>query len=103
MISIEDFSRIGTIMKAERVPRTEKLYRVQVDLGELGVRQTVSGIASFYASEDLVGKQVVFVTNLRPATIAGETSNGMLLAAEKDGKLSLISLDREMSNGAKVH
>lgn len=107
MVSIEDFAKIdlrtGTITKAEPVPRTEKLYRIQVDLGELGVRQTVSGIAPFYSIRDLLGKRIVFVANLKTAKIAGETSDGMLLAAETEKKLSLISLDREMPNGTKVH
>jgi len=106
-ISIDDFGKIdlrsGTILGVERVPKTDKLYRIKVDLGELGVRQTVSGIALFYTSEDLIGKRIVFVANLQPVRIAGEMSEGMLLAAEMDGKLSLVSLDREIPNGAKVH
>lgn len=106
MIGIEDLERVdlrvGTIVNVEAIPGKEKLYRVEVDLGELGVRQTVSAIAQFYKREELLGKGIVFVANLKPARIAGLTSEGMLLAAEEQGNLALVCLDREIANGTKV-
>jgi methionyl-tRNA synthetase len=94
--------RIGTVVSVERVSRTEKLYKILVDLGSLGTKQTVAGLAPYYAVEELKGKKVVFLANLKPAKFSGESSQGMLLAAEEDGKVSLLSLDRDVSNGAKI-
>lgn len=94
--------RIGTVVSVERVPRTEKLYKILVDLGSLGTKQTVAGLAPYYAAEELKGKKIVFLANLKPAKFSGESSQGMLLAAEEDGKVSLLSLDRDVSNGAKI-
>jgi methionyl-tRNA synthetase len=94
--------RIGTIIKAEPVPRTSKLYKVQVDLGEIGVKQTISGLVGYYTPEELVNRRIVFLANLEPTKFSGETSEGMLLAAEKDGKIALLTIDHEIKNGAKV-
>ena len=105
-ISFEDFSkidaRIGTITTVERVPRTEKLYRILVDLGPIGVRQTISSLVGHYDQNYLVGKRVVFLCNLKPTKLAGQVSQGMLLAAEQDGKAALLTTDREISNGSRV-
>jgi methionine--tRNA ligase beta chain len=105
-ISFEDFkkidARVGTVTFVERVPRTEKLYKILVDLGPLGVRQTVSSLVGYYEPEELKGKRVVFLYNLRPTKFAGEVSQGMLLAAEQDSKLALLITDREIPNGARV-
>lgn len=105
-IAFEDFSktdvRIGTITTAERVPRTEKLYRILVDLGPIGVRQTVSSLVGHYAENDLVGKRVVFLYNLKPTKLAGQVSQGVLLAAEEDGKVALLTTDRMIPNGSRV-
>ena len=95
--------RIGTITTVDRVPRTEKLYRILVDLGKLGVKQTVSSLVGFYESNQLIGKRVVFLYNLKPTKFAGEVSQGMLLAAEDDThKLALLTTDQEIPNGSKV-
>jgi len=94
--------RVGTIIKVEPVPRTSKLYKVQVDLGEIGVKQTISGLVGYYTPEELVNRRIVFLANLEPAKFSGETSEGMLLAAEKDGKIALLTIDHEIKNGAKV-
>jgi methionyl-tRNA synthetase len=105
-ITFEEFekidARIGTITAVDRVPRTEKLYRILVDLGTLGVRQTVSSLVGYYEPNQLVGKRVVFLYNLRPTKFAGEVSQGMLLAAEQGKVLALLTTDREISNGARV-
>jgi len=105
-ITFEDFkkldARVGTVTQVERVPRTEKLYRILVDLGPLGVRQTVSSLVGYYEPNELMGRRVVFLCNLKPTKFAGEVSQGMLLAAEQDNKLALLTTDREMGNGARI-
>jgi methionyl-tRNA synthetase len=94
--------RVGTITQVERVPRTEKLYRILVDLGTLGTRQTVSSLVGYYEPDQLQGKRVLFLYNLKPTKFAGEVSQGMLLAAELDEKLALLTTDHEIANGARV-
>lgn len=105
-ITFEDFKRlevrVGTITSVERVPRTEKLYKILVDLGSLGVRQTVSSLVGYYEPESLEGKRVVFLCNLKPTKFAGEVSQGMLLAAELEKRLALLTTDQEIPNGARV-
>jgi methionyl-tRNA synthetase len=95
-------ARVGTVTEVERIPRTEKLYRILVDLGALGVRQTVSSLVGYYEPEDLKGMRVIFLSNLKPTKFAGEVSQGMLLAAEEQNSLALLTTDREISNGARV-
>jgi methionine--tRNA ligase beta chain len=105
-ISFEDFkkidARVGTITQVDRVPRTEKLYRILVDLGSLGVRQTVSSLVGYYEPNELVGRRIIFLFNLRSTKFAGEVSQGMLLAAEHDQKLALLTTDREIPNGSRI-
>jgi len=105
-ISFEDFKRIdvrvGTITQVDRVPRTEKLYRILVDLGSLGVRQTVSSLVGYYEPNELVGKRIIFLLNLKPTKFAGEVSQGMLLAAEHDQEIALLTTDREILNGSRI-
>ena len=94
--------RVGTVVVVEHVKRTERLYKIQVDLGELGVRQTVSSLVGYYTPDELKGKKIIYLVNLKPARFSGELSEGMLLAAEKGEKLALLCVDREMENGARV-
>jgi len=105
-ISFEEFKRIdarvGTIVEVERVPRTEKLYRILVDLGELGVRQTISSLVGYYEPEQLRGQRIVFLCNLKPSKFAGQVSQGMLLAAEYGDQLALLTTDHAIPNGARV-
>lgn len=105
-VSFEDFKRldirVGIVTSVERVRRTEKLYKILVDLGPSGTRQTVSSLVGYYEPNELVGKRVVFLTNLEQAKFAGEVSQGMLLAAETDGKLALLTTDREIQSGARI-
>jgi methionyl-tRNA synthetase len=105
-IAFEDFkkldARVGTIKEVERVPRTEKLYRIIVDLGPIGLRQTVSSLVGYYEPEQLKGKRVVFLYNLKPTKFAGQVSQGMLLAAEQGKDLALLTTDRDIQNGARV-
>ncbi len=104
-VSFKDFKklniRIGTVAEVERVPGSEKLYKMQVDMGD-ETRQIVTGLVDYYSSEELQGKVIAVVTNLKPAKIFGQWSYGMLLAAEIDDKLALLTTDREIHNGAKV-
>jgi methionyl-tRNA synthetase len=108
LIDIDLFARVklrtATILNVELVPKSKKLYQIQVDVGELGQRQIVSGIAPYYTPEQLVGKQIVIVANLKPAKLMGVESNGMLLAAstEGDGTLALLTPERPIVSGARV-
>jgi len=95
-------ARVGTITKVERVPRTEKLYRILVDMGPAGVRQTLSSLVGYYEPDELVGRRVIFLYNLKPTKFSGEVSQGMLLAAEHENKLALVTTDRDIPNGARI-
>ena len=103
MICIEDFSKIDLrvveILAAEPVPKTDKLMKIQVSLGD-EERTVVSGIAKFYKPEDLIGKHVVLVANLKPAKLRGVMSHGMLLAASKGDELQIV--ETTMPVGSKV-
>ena len=93
--------RIGRIVSAEKVKGSKKLYRVLVDIGK-EKRTIIAGVADSYTPEELEGMEIVVVANLKPATIMGEESNGMLLAASKGKKLSILSVDREIEPGSSV-
>jgi len=106
-ITYEDFEKFGLktaeILSAEKVEDSDKLYRLNVKLGN-EERQIVSGIADYYSPEDLIGKMVVIVSNLVPATIRGVESKGMLLAASRKKDLSLIIVDGDkVASGKKVY
>lgn len=95
--------QIGQIIACEEVKKSKKLLCSQVKIGSQ-VRQIVSGIKSQYSAEEMVGKKVVVVTNLKPATLAGVKSEGMLLCAEdEDGNLSLLTSEKDMPHGAEIH
>ncbi len=100
LLSIDEFFKtklvVGTIKEAEQVPKSKKLVRLMVDLGEPELRQLVAGIAERYEAADLVGRQIVVVANLKPAKLMGVESQGMLLAAKVDGAPFLLSLDEEV-------
>lgn len=104
-ITIDDFMkvelRVAKVVHAEPVKKADKLLKLQLDLG-YEKRQVVSGIAKYYKPEDLVGKKVICVTNLKPVKLRGELSEGMILAGEKDGVMSLATVDDALSVGAKV-
>ena len=106
-IDIELFDKvqlqIGQVIACEEVKKSKKLLCSQVKIGGQ-VRQIVSGIKAQYSAEEMVGKKVVVVTNLKPATLAGVKSEGMLLCAEdENGNLSLLTAEREMPHGAEIH
>ncbi len=106
LLSIDQFFKtklvVGTIREAEQVPKSKKLVRIQVDLGEEQLRQLVAGIAERYQAEDLVGRQIVVVANLKPAKLMGVESQGMLLAANVEGAPFLLSPDHEVPPGTVV-
>lgn len=104
-ITINDFQkldiRVGKILSAEPIKRSDKLLLLKVDLGT-EQRQIVAGIAQYYKPEELVGKEVVVLANLQPRTIMGFISQGMLLAAVEDDKPVLLVPDKEVKVGSKV-
>ncbi|EPD49397.1 methionine-tRNA ligase [Paenisporosarcina sp. HGH0030] len=104
-ITIDEFLnvdlRVATVTACEAIPKADKLLKLQVDLG-YEQRQVVSGIAKSYKPEELVGQKVIVVANLKPVKLRGELSQGMILAGEKDGYLTLATVDEKLENGAKV-
>ena len=105
-ISIDDFKRaeikIGTVISAEKVPETDKLLRLTVDLGEGSPRQILSGIAEHVRPEELVGRQFPFITNLEPRVIRGLVSNGMLLAVGEGDTFALLSPTKPVDEGSHI-
>ena len=104
-IGIESFAavelRVAEILQCEPIPKAKKLLKLQVDLG-YEQRQVVSGIAKFYKPEDLVGKKVCLVTNLKPCKLCGVDSFGMILASGEED-VRVVFLDAEAKNGDRVH
>jgi methionyl-tRNA synthetase len=104
-ISIDQFMevelRVAQVVAAERIEKSKKLLKLRVDDGD-GERQLVAGIATKYTPEELVGRKVVIVANLKPAKLMGTESNGMVLAASIDGEPSLLSVDPSVPNGTRV-
>lgn len=106
-ISIDDFAkinlRVGKVVDCEKVPKADKLLKLTVDLGEENARTIVSGIAMAYTPEEMVGKSIVVVANLKPVKLRGILSEGMILcASDNDGKLCLVSPIADMVAGSEV-
>ena len=93
--------RVATVIGCERIPKADKLLKLQLDLG-YEQRQVVSGIAEHYEPEALIGEKVIVVANLKPVKLRGELSQGMILAGQSDGVLKITSVDPALENGAKV-
>ena len=106
LITIDKFFetslKIGTIVEAEEVPKSKKLLKLQVDLGEGRNRQILAGIKEFYSAEDLIGTQACVVANLKPAKLMGMISEGMLMAAKDENGLSLIRPEAPKKIGTKI-
>jgi methionyl-tRNA synthetase len=104
-ISFEEFGRLdlrsAKVLSAERIPKKDRLLKVELDLG-LCRRTVVAGIAALIAPEDLVGKTVLFLANLKPAKIGGVVSEGMILAVGGERLVALSSADREIPPGLPV-
>jgi methionyl-tRNA synthetase len=106
LITIDDFAavklKVGLIKSAERVPKSKKLMKIMVDVGEGEPRQLVAGIAERYESVELIGRRIVVVANLQPAKLMGVESHGMLLAASVDGEPFLLSVNDDVPPGTGV-
>ncbi|WOS95608.1 methionine--tRNA ligase [Nosocomiicoccus massiliensis] len=104
-ISIDDFDKVeikvATIVNASEHPKADKLLKIQVNLGN-EERQIVSGIREHYEADEIIGKKVLVVTNLKPVKLRGELSQGMILTAEKDARLTLVSVPNGIENGSIV-
>lgn len=105
-ITYDDFAKlqfqVGEIIACEAVPKSKKLLCSQVKIGSQ-VKQIVSGIKAHYSPEEMVGKKVMVLVNLKPATLAGVLSEGMLLCAEDaEGNLALMKPEKEMPAGAEI-
>ena len=105
LIDISEFGKvelaIALVLTAERVEGADRLLRLEIEVGD-EKRPLVAGIAQHYKPEQLVGRRIVIVKNLKPAKIRGIESRGMLLAAKKDGKVVLLTTDGEIPSGAEV-
>ena len=95
--------RVAVIRVAEPVEGADKLLRLEVDLGEDELRQIVAGIAGAYTTEELPGRRIIVVANLKPVTLKGVESRGMLLAADLDGVPTLATFTGEVPPGTPVH
>jgi methionyl-tRNA synthetase len=94
--------KVGTVLEAEEVPKSKKLLKLQVSLGENDTRQVVAGIKEFYSAESLVGTQVCVVANLKPAKLMGMMSEGMLLAAKDEDGLCLVRPEKPKKAGTPI-
>lgn len=104
-ITIDDFAkvelRVAKVANCEKVEGSEKLLKLELELGS-EKRTVVSGIAKYYSAEEIIGKRVIIVANLKPAKLRGIESQGMILAAEENGVLSLVTTEKELGSGAEV-
>jgi len=105
-IGIDEFRkldlRVAKVLSAEKIPKSDKLLKLQVSLGN-EQRQVIAGIAEHYKPEDLVGKKIVVVSNLAPAKLMGQESQGMLLAAsDSNGRLSIITVSGDIDEGSVI-
>jgi methionyl-tRNA synthetase len=103
-IDYEEFAkvdlRVGKILAAEAVPKSNKLLKLKIDIGE--ERTIVAGIGKDYSPAELVGRKIVIVANLKPAKLMGVESHGMLLATDTGKGLTVLTFDREAKTGAKI-
>ncbi|HEY3413429.1 MAG TPA: methionine--tRNA ligase [Armatimonadota bacterium] len=105
-ITIDDFKKVqlkvAKVLTAERIPKADKLLQMTIDVGEDEPRNLVAGIAQHYTPEEMIGRTIIVVANLQPAKIRGIESNGMLLAAEADGRVILLGPQGDLPPGASV-
>jgi methionyl-tRNA synthetase len=105
-IEFDDFMRVdlrvGLVKEATKVEKSKKLLKLTVEVGEPTPRQILAGISEHYAPEDLVGKRVVIVANLKPRKLMGLESQGMVLAASDEDGLSVLLVDREVEPGSRA-
>ena len=105
MVSFQEFKKlelqVGTIKEVNEHPNADKLYLLKVSFKDFE-RQLVAGVRSYYDKESLVGKQVICITNLEPAVIRGEKSEGMLLAAQDRDGISILTTERPVEDGSRI-
>ena len=107
LITIDDFAKVelkvGTVVSCEKHPKADRLLVEQVDLGD-ETRQIVSGIAKFFSPQEMVGRKVIVVSNLKPAKLRGVESQGMILcaASDDDSALDLATICKDLPNGTTV-
>lgn len=106
MATIQDFMqldlRVAQIKEAQEHPDADRLFVLKIDIGEAEPRQLVAGIRSGYTAEELVGKKIVVIANLEPATIRGQESQGMLLAAKDENGIAVLVPEKDVAVGSKV-
>jgi methionyl-tRNA synthetase len=108
LIEIGDFARVdlrvGEVLSAERLPKSDKLLLMKIDIGENAPRQVLAGIAEYYEPEKLVGRKVVVVANLKPRKLRGHESQGMILAASigDEGRPVIATFMEDVPNGARL-
>lgn len=104
-VSFQEFKkivmRVGTVVEAEEIPKSRNLIKLKVNFGDV-VKQAIAGLKNYYKPEELVGRQFVFVTNLKPAKFMGEVSEAMILAAVGEGEVVLIQPEKRVKNGLRV-
>lgn len=105
MVSFEEFKkldlRLARVVAVEKHPDADKLYLVKIDVGD-SEKQVVAGIREHYSPEELVGKKVVVINNLEPATIRGQESNGMILAAGDGNAIAVLTSDKDVDAGTRI-
>jgi export-related chaperone CsaA len=107
MVTLTDFQqldlRVGRIVEVGEIEGALKpLYKLKVDVGELGIKNIAAGIKDFYTVEELLNRSVIIISNLEPKNIANFVSDGMLLAAEDENGISLLKPDKELKPGSRV-
>ncbi|HXF82646.1 MAG TPA: methionine--tRNA ligase subunit beta, partial [bacterium] len=104
-VSIEEFRRldirVAEVLEAKRVPNTDKLIEAKIDLGS-EVRTIITGLIPHYQPEELVGKRIIVLANLQPRRVRGVDSHGMLLAAEWEGRVALLTVEKDAPKGARI-
>ena len=93
---------MALVTACEKVEKSDKLLKLTLSLGNEATRTVASGIAAYYKPEEVVGKKVILVSNLKPATLRGVKSEGMILCAEKDGVVTLVEPNQKMPEGSVV-
>lgn len=106
LIEFDDFTkvdlRIAKVTEAEKVQKSDKLLKIQLDVGELGKRQILAGISKYYTPEELIGKKIVIVSNLKPRKMMGYESQGMILAAKNENMLTVLTVDKDIEPGIRL-
>jgi len=107
MVTINDFSalglKVGKIIEVNDHEAARKpMYKIKVDLGEIGIREIIAGLKSYYTKEELLNTMVIVVTNLEPKSIAGAVSEGMILASDDGTNVAILRPDKEVPAGSTV-